>query len=255
MTERTSYAPGTPSWVDLGTPDIDAAVAFYGGLFGWRIEEGPPEAGGYRMCMLGDKPVAGMGPLTGDGQPSAWSTYVSVADADATAKAVDAAGGMTFVPPMDVLTVGRMAVFADPTGAAISVWQPRDHIGAGLVNEPGTFCWNELVVRDAAAATPFYEQVFGWKAVDSGMEGMTYTLFDNGGEQIAGMLQMDDSFPPQVPNHWMVYFSVDDCDAAVEKVTSLGGKVMMPASDSPVGRMAACLDSTGAAFSVIKLAG
>jgi len=254
MTERTSYAPGTPSWVDLGTPDIDATVAFYSGLFGWQIEEGPPEAGGYRMCMLGDKPVAGMGPLMGEGQPSAWSTYVSVADADATAKAVDAAGGMTFVPPMDVLTVGRMAVFADPTGAAISIWQPRDHAGAGLVNEPNTFCWNELVVRDGAKATPFYEQVFGWKAVDSGMEGMTYTLFDNGGEQIAGMLEMDDSFPAQVPNHWMVYFAVDDCDAAVEKLTSLGGKVMMPASDSPVGRMAACLDSTGAAFSVIKLA-
>lgn len=255
MTEKTSYAPGTPSWVDLGTPDIDATVGFYSALFGWQIAEGPPEAGGYRMCMIGDKPVAGMGPLMGQGQPSAWSTYVSVIDADATAKAVEGAGGMTFVAPMDVLTVGRMAVFADPTGAVISIWQPGDHVGAGLVNEPNTFCWNELVVREGAKALPFYEQVFGWKAVDSGMEGMSYTLFDNNGEQIAGMLQMDDSFPAQVPNHWMVYFAVDDCDRAVEKITSLGGKVMMPASDSPVGRMAACLDSTGAAFSVIKLAG
>jgi predicted enzyme related to lactoylglutathione lyase len=86
------------------------------------------------------------------------------------------------------------------------------------------------------------------------MEGMTYTLFDNGGEQIAGMLQMDDTFPPQVPNHWMVYFSVDDCDATLEQVTKLGGKVMMGPSDSPVGRMAACLDPSNAAFSVIKLA-
>ncbi len=116
MTEKTSYAPGTPSWVDLGTPDIDATVGFYSALFGWQIAEGPPEAGGYRMCMIGDKPVAGMGPLMGEGQPSAWSTYVSVIDADATAKAVEGAGGMTFVAPMDVLTVGRMAVFADPTG-------------------------------------------------------------------------------------------------------------------------------------------
>ena len=122
------------------------------------------------------------------------------------------------------------------------------------MSNQGRFVWRELLVKNQAKASAFYEQVFGWKAVDSGMEGMTYTLFDNGGEQIAGMLEMDDSFPAQVPNHWMVYFAVDDCDAAVEKLTSLGGKVMMPASDSPVGRMAACLDSTGAAFSVIKLA-
>ena len=114
MTEKTIYAPGTPSWVDLGTPDIDATVAFYSALFGWQIAEGPPEAGGYRMCMLGDKAVAGMGPLMGQGQPSAWSTYVSVADADSTAKAVEGAGGMTFVAPMDVLTVGRMATGSTP---------------------------------------------------------------------------------------------------------------------------------------------
>lgn len=122
--EMTSYEPGTPSWVDLGTPDQDAATAFYEGLFGWDVPEGPPEAGGYRMCMLRGTPVAGMGPQMNPDMPPWWTTYVSVADADATTAAVTANGGHVLMPPMDVLDVGRMAIFMDPAGAMFSVWQP-----------------------------------------------------------------------------------------------------------------------------------
>src|ERR1700743_630661 len=110
--EKTSYQPGTPSWVDLSSPDPDASAAFYGDLFGWQVHPAMPDAGGYRMAELRGLPVAGIGPQMQQGMPPAWTTYVSTADADATAKAVTAAGGQTFMPPMDVMDVGRMGVFA-----------------------------------------------------------------------------------------------------------------------------------------------
>ena len=131
---------------------------FYAALFGWEIREPLPEAGGYRMAELRGKPVAGIGPQMQPGMPPAWATYIATADADATAKAVAAAGGRTLMPPMDVLDAGRMAVFADPAGAVFGVWQPRAHQGAGIVNEPDTLCWNELASRDADAVIPFYSR-------------------------------------------------------------------------------------------------
>lgn len=127
MSERNTYAPGTPSWVDLGTSDPAAAAAFYSGLFGWDIQEGPPEAGGYRMCLFRGRPVAGLGPSQSEGMPPWWTTYVAVSSADETAAAISANGGTVLVPPMDVLDVGRMAVAADPYGAVISVWQAGTH--------------------------------------------------------------------------------------------------------------------------------
>jgi len=108
MSVRTSYTPGTPCWVDLGTPNIDDAAAFYGGLFGWSIEEGEnaEQTGGYRQAELRGKPVAGVMPLMQEGQPPAWSTYISVEDADATADRVREAGGSVLAEPMDVLDLG-----------------------------------------------------------------------------------------------------------------------------------------------------
>src|SRR5947209_20301893 len=167
--ERNEYAPGTPSWIDLGSPDLDGSAAFYGGLFGWTcLEAGPPEeTGGYRMFFYKDKPVAGLGPQQSPGPPY-WTTYVSVASADDTVAKAKAAGGTVFVEPMDVLDVGRMAIFADPTGAVIAIWQPGTHVGSGWVNEANTLCWNELSTRDLPTATAFYEAVFGWKANTQG---------------------------------------------------------------------------------------
>ena len=144
MSRVESYAPGTPSWVDLASPDVERSIAFYGDLFGWDAPELPPEAGGYRMFESGGVPVAGCGPIMMQGQPPAWTTYVSVADADAAVARVTVAGGTVLAPPMDVLDAGRMAVFSDTTGAACAVWQPRRHPGAGLVNQSGALVWNEL---------------------------------------------------------------------------------------------------------------
>ncbi len=253
--EVTSYAPGTPSWVDLGTPDPQAAAAFYSALFGWEISEGPPEAGGYRMCMLRGLPVAGLGPQMNAEMPPFWTTYVSVADADETTAAAAAAGGQVIVPPMDVLDVGRMAIFADTVGAVISVWQPRAHIGAGIVNEPGSICWNELATRDPGAAISFYDAVFGWVAHGTDMGDFVYTEFQVHDRPVAGMMPMGPQFPAEVPSHWAVYFAVADADASVARVTELGGSVHVPPMDIPmVGRFALCQDPQGAMFHVLALA-
>jgi predicted enzyme related to lactoylglutathione lyase len=201
------------------------------------------------------KAVAGVGPLMAEGQPPAWTTYVYIEDADTTAKEIESAGGTALAPPFDVMTAGRMGVFADPTGAVIAIWQPRDFQGAQLVSEPATICWNELHTRDPERARQFYQDVFGWGGQTSQMDGMTYTEWKLGDATIGGMMPMGDQFPANVPPHWLVYFAVDDCDASVAKAGQLGGSVLSPAMDIPQGRFAVLGDPQGAAFGIIKLSG
>lgn len=253
MPEVNEYAPGTPSWVDVATTDVPAARAFYGELFGWQVEDLGPEAGGYTICRIDGKQVAGIGPIMGEGQPPMWSSYVNVDDADAAAKAIEAAGGSVLAPPFDVLDAGRMGVFSDTGGAVFSVWQPKAHKGAELVNQPGAFCWNELATRDVEGAKNFYRSVFSWAGETSEMEDMSYTEWKLDGNSIAGMMPMGDRYPPEVPAHWLVYFAVGDTDGAVAKITDLGGGVLVPAMDSPAGRFAVVSDPAGATFAVIKM--
>ncbi len=259
MPNVDSYAPGTPSWIDLGSPDIDAAVAFYGGLFGWTATEAGPveETGGYRMFELGGRLVAGIGPQQAPGPPY-WTTYVAVADADATAAKVVDAGGTVIVPAMDVMTAGRMAVFADPEGTVFSVWQAGDHHGAQVVNEPGSLTWNELTCRQPDQAKAFYGAVFDWTANDTDQGGgMTYTEWQLGGKPVGGMMVMTgDEWPgPDVlPSHWMVYFAVADTDVTAARCSELGGQVPVPPTDIPPGRFAVLNDPQGAHFSIIKMA-
>jgi predicted enzyme related to lactoylglutathione lyase len=250
-----TYAPGTPSWVDLGSPDVEASKRFYGQLFGWVANVAPqPEAMGYTMFALGGKTVAGLGPLMNPQQPPAWSTYVSTENADATAAKVKEAGGQVLVAPMDVMDMGRFAVFMDAGGAAISVWQPKSYQGAELANAPGSFCWNELATRDMEGAKKFYQAVFGWGAKTQSMGGEgSYTEWQLGGKSIAGGMPMGSNFPPQVPPHWLTYFAVEDTDASIAKAQQLGGKSMMPAMDSPAGRFGVLQDPQGAIFAVIKV--
>lgn len=258
MSERASYAPGTPSWVDLGTPDIEAAVEFYGGLFGWDIpeSENAEQTGGYRQAMLNGKSVAGMMPLMQEGQPPAWSTYVSVADADATAAAVREAGGNVIAEPMDVMDLGRMAIFVDPTGAVFGIWQAGAFPGAALVNEPGAISWNELNTRDLEAAKAFYGPVLGWTFEDQDMGEMgSYTTIKLGEDMVGGMLDMAGrGVPDQIPAHWQVYFAVEDTDATVAQAKQRGGSVMVEPIDIPAGRFAIFTDPFGASFAAIALA-
>jgi predicted enzyme related to lactoylglutathione lyase len=256
MSERTSYAPGTPCWVDLGSPDLEAAVGFYSGLFGWEVPELPnsAEMGGYRRAKKNGIDVAGMMPLMQEGQPPAWSSYVAVADADATATAVKEAGGTVMAEPMDVADLGRMAVFADPTGAVFGIWQAGTFAGAGLVNEPGALSWNELGTRDVEAAKTFYGTVFGWGFEEHDMGEMgTYTEWQQDGNSIGGMMDVTGRLPDEIPAHWLVYFAVENTDAALETVKSSGGSVSFGPVDIPAGRFAIVTDPHGAAFAVIQM--
>jgi predicted enzyme related to lactoylglutathione lyase len=250
--EMTSYEPGVPSWVDLGTPDLEKAASFYSDLFGWECPVGPEEAGGYRVCHIGGKAVAGLGPAMSPGPP-VWSSYVNVESADDVAAGVTANGGQVFVAPMDVMTAGRMAVFADPMGAAFGVWQAGDHKGAELVNEPGTFSWSELVTTDVPASKAFYGAVFGWGADTHGDGPGAYTEWQVNGRSIGGMMEKPPQMPAEVPPHWAVYFNVSDTDAAVARVAELGGAVIMPPMDIEPGRFAVVADPTGAMFNVIAI--
>jgi predicted enzyme related to lactoylglutathione lyase len=256
MSERTSYAPGTPSWVDLGSPDLDAAVEFYSKLFGWQVPpaENVENTGGYRRATKDGADVAGMMPLMQEGQPPAWSTYVSVADAAATAAAVKEAGGSVMAEPMDVMGLGTMAVFADPTGAVFGIWQPGTFPGAGRVNEPGALSWNELNTRDPDAAKAFYGAVFGWGFEDHDMgEIGTYTELKVGEDSVGGMIDITGRAPDEVPPHWLAYFAVENTDAALETVKSSGGGVAFGPVDIPAGRFAVVHDPHGAMFSVIQM--
>jgi uncharacterized protein len=254
------YAPGTPSWVELSSPDTDAAAAFYGELMGWEATEPGPveETGGYRMFQQGEQRVAGLMGHMQEGQPTVWSTYISVADADATAGKVTAAGGTVMLEPMDVMDIGRMAYFSDPTGAVFGIWQPKSFPGADLVNEPNSLCWNEVLTRDADADKSFYPAVFGWTPGKPAFEGApeSYTVWEVDGTPVGGMMQMTEPyFPAEVPPHWSVCFAVADVDAVVAKARDLGATITYEPMDMPIGRFAGIVDPQGASFSVMQGAG
>src|SRR5262249_23588394 len=166
MSERDGYIPGVPCWVDTSQPDPDAAVAFYGGLFGWDFEDvmPPGSPGRYFVARLRGGDVAAVTSVPEGAPPMAiWNTYIWVESADDAASKVRDAGGSELMAPFDVMDAGRMAVFADPEGAAFCVWQANQHRGARIVNEHGSLNFNDLATRDVEAAKRFYGAVFGWK--------------------------------------------------------------------------------------------
>jgi len=255
MPEVTKYEPGTPSWIDMGTSDLEGAIAFYSGLFGWEIEIGAPELGRYSNALVRGKPVAGLADQQEPGMPIFWATYISVDDVDQTVDKVKKANGSVIVEPMDVMEYGRMAVTMDSGGTPISFWQPNEHIGAAIVNEPGTLCWNELTTRAVDESIEFYGAVVGWEAQKMDYGDGSYYMWNLNGKPVGGMMPMEgDMWPPEVPDHWMVYFAVDDTDASAAKVIELGGQVPVPPTDIPAGRFAVANDPQGGHFSIIKMA-
>jgi predicted enzyme related to lactoylglutathione lyase len=254
MPEMTTYKPGTPCWIDLGSPDIDASVEFYAGLFGWDVpeSENAEQTGGYRQAMKDGRPVGGLMPLMQEGQPPAWSTYISVEDAEATAASVREAGGSVLAEPMEVMELGRMAVFADPEGAVFGIWQPGTFNGAGIVKENDALVWNELNTRDPGRAREFYRAVFGWEFDEREFETGVYTSIRVGEDTVGGMIDITGRAPDEVPAHWLVYFAVEDVDATVATATEWGGGVALEPFDvAEVGRIAIVKDPAGAVFAVM----
>jgi predicted enzyme related to lactoylglutathione lyase len=260
MSERTEYAPGEFCWVDLATPDLDGAKSFYGELLGveWEPAPGSPEeTGGYGFLVKDGKQVAGMGPPQQEGQPPAWSSYIAVEDADATAERVKEAGGQVHADPFDLPNEsGRMAVLQDPTGAFVCINQQQKHPGAQLVNEPGSWTWNNLMTRDVEAAKDFYGRVFGWTAAQpEGAPDYIWNWQMDGQrwpEGLAGMARMGSEMPSDAPPYWQVYFMVENADEAVEKTKAAGGSLIFGPLDIPIARMAVVFDPQGAAVSVLE---
>lgn len=272
MPERDGYIPGVPCWVDITVADPEAAAEFYGGLFGWEFEDLIPEGepGTYLVGRIRGGDVGAVSSQI-DGQPApvAWNTYIWVESADQTAAKVREAGGSVVMEPADIFDSGRMAVFADPEGAVLSVWQAKAHKGSRIVNEHGSVNFNGLNTRDLEAAKGFYGAVFGWETLDLG-GGMMWTLPGYGDylEALtpgmrAGMAEMGapegfedsvaslNSIPedqPDTPPHWGVTFAVDDADASAERVKELGGQVIAGPFDAPWVRMAVVSDPQGAPF-------
>jgi predicted enzyme related to lactoylglutathione lyase len=273
MSHEDRYIAGVPCWIDTNQPDPDAAVAFYGDLFGWEYEDvNPPEAPGkYYIARLGGGDVAGIGSAY-EGSTTAWNTYVCVDDADETAAKVRAAGGGVIMEPADVGDAGRTAVFTDTEGAAFSVWQRKRHRGATVVNEHGSLNFNTLSTRDLDAARAFYGAVFGWELLDIGNTGAMWGLKAYGEfleARTPGMREnMEKMGAPanfqdvvaavnpltddDTPAHWSITFAVDDADAIAARAPQLGGKVLMPPFDAPWVRMTIIEDPQGATFMASK---
>ena len=252
MTEFSSYAHGTPCWVDVTSPDLDKTIEFYRGLFGWEAHQDPrPEAGGYTMFTLRGKYVAAASPPQQEGVPPHWTTYIASDDVDETAAKIREAGGTVLAEPFDVFDAGRMTVAQDPTGPIFGVWQAGTHHGAQLANEPGAFQWNECETRDVETAAEFYKAVFGYDVAEFDMgQEEPYRLFMLGENRVAGLFKMTDEMEG-VPPNWMSVFAVADCDAAATKAKELGGELLFGPMDIPVGRFAVLQDSTGAVFQVV----
>jgi predicted enzyme related to lactoylglutathione lyase len=260
MSERSEYAAGEFCWVDLSTTDVEAAKRFYGELLGADAEPAPgfpEEDGGYGYFTKDGKRVAGFGPSQQEGQPSFWLSYVKVEDTDETTARMKEAGGKLHFGPVDLPGgSGRIAVFQDPTGAVIAISEEREHKGAQLVNEPGSWTWNNLLTRDVEAAREFYGKVFGWTPTRGEgvpdyiwnwqMEGQRWP------EGIAGLMAMGSEMPAEAPPYWQVYFAVDDLDAAIEKTKGDGGRLIFGPQDTPVARIAVLFDPQGASFSLIE---
>lgn len=252
------YEPGTPCWIDLMVPDQQAGLDFYRDLFGWQGEIGPDEYGGYSVCTQKGKPVAGLMKAMAMGDqpapPTAWTTYFSVQDADATEAAVKANGGTVIMPASDVMTLGRMFVAADPYGAVFGVWQPRDFKGAEIVKEHGALAWNQLHSPDVAGAGAFYSAVLGVTAGPM-PEMPEFTGFQVKGRTVGGVMGME-NLPEGTPPHWLVNFAVDDTDSVVDALVHSGGSVLAPPFDmDKVGRMAVVQDPQGAVFAVVAAPG
>ncbi|MFF1870860.1 VOC family protein [Kitasatospora herbaricolor] len=256
----TDYVPGSPNWLDLGSPDTAASAAFYGDLLGWAFASAGPAAGGYGFFQQDGRTVAALGPLTEEGATSAWTIYFRTTDADRTTAAVERAGGKVRFAPFDVFTNGRMAGYTDPTGADFAVWQPHDTVGLDAVNDPGTLCWTECYSTDAEAGKAFYRAVFDWQEQDVPFGDVTYTVLTPAGggtdDGQGGIMQLGpEQTAAGTTSHWLPYFEVLDPDACTATAERLGATVRIPPTDfHGVGRLAQIVDPHGAVLAVIRSA-
>jgi uncharacterized protein len=287
--ERDGYIPGVPCWVDASGPDPEAAVDFYGGLFGWEFDDVADRSYFIAGCEAtawslfdgsgesrsGD--VAAVGSISDAAPPRAtWNTYFWVDSADEAASKVRAAGGGVVTEPFDFMDASRTAVFTDLEGAEFRVWEAKEHKGARLVNDPGSLNFNGLNTRDVERARSFYGSVFGWQtlALGGGVELWTLPGYGDwlerahpdlrkrvaeagtveGFEDVVATINPIAADDRDTPAHWSVTFAVDDADGTAAKAAELGGRVIVPPFDAPFVRMTVIGDPQGATFIASRFA-
>jgi uncharacterized protein len=254
MAERTKYAPGTFSWTDLTTPDQEGAKAFYMELFGWEADDRPiGESMVYSMMRLDGKDVAAISPQPEQqreaGAPPMWNSYITVRSADEAVTRAEQLGATVHAPAFDVFDVGRMGVVQDPQGAFFEVWEPKSHIGAGLVNAPGALSWNELASPDLDGAAAFYGDLFGWTTEPFPDSPTPYLIIKNSDGHTNGAMRP--TMPPDSPPFWLVYFGIDDVDSGLAKIGELGGSTIVEPMDIGAGsRIGVAQDPQGAVFAL-----
>lgn len=247
---------GAPCWIDLSTSDLERAVAFYGELFGWAATDTGADFGHYHIVSKGGADLAGMaGKMPGmESMPDAWTIYLAVEDIAATTERITASGGQVMFEPMVIGDQGSMAIAVDPSGAAFGLWQPARRKGFELHGEHGAPAWFELMTRDFGAASGFYASVFGVELADmeGGGEAPAYKTINVNGSMHAGIMDAAQGMLPDgVPSNWIVYYGVDDTDAAVAKAQELGGSVLVPGAETAWGKWAVLADPMGADFAII----
>jgi predicted enzyme related to lactoylglutathione lyase len=250
MDVDTNQPLGTPTWIDLGVPDLDRALAFYGAVFGWEFDVGPEETGRYTMCFLRGRRVAAISALH-DPARVFWNVYLATDDCDRTAERARAAGGTLLVEPMDVMDQGRMAIVRDPVGAQFGLWQGRAHTGAQVVNEPGALVRNDLVTPEPAPAREFYAAVFDFALEGNpAMPGADFTFLRRpDGHEIGGIMGA-----PGSTSAWSTTFEVAGTDEALQRALDAGGR-SDGAQEFLYGRLATITDPFGAEFSIITRPG
>lgn len=247
-------APGTPCWVDLAVPDLDASKEFYAAVFGWTFVDSGEEFGHYSVAQVGGRAAAAIGPLQGEGQPTVWTVYLATEDADATAKLITENGGTLLAEPMDIPGNGRMAIAVDPVGAAFGVWQSAGMHGAEVYLEPGSLVWVDVRLPDPDTGRAFYSAVFGYRYEDTEGAPDDYSTikFDGArdGESVGGIGGMMGA-PEGTPPHWLAYFMVSDVNAVGAAAVEAGGTTMGAPFDTPYGPMLGITDPHGAMFFVV----
>ncbi|MFE0351014.1 VOC family protein [Streptomyces griseoluteus] len=245
---------GTPCWADAMFTDLEGAKRFYGDVLGWTFGESSSEYGNYTQAYADGKAVAAVvPPMPGQESTSQWCLYLASPDAAATAAKAEENGGEVLMEPMRVGDFGTMAIAREPSGAVFGIWQGDAHEGFEAVAEPGACCWAELYTREPEKADAFLSAVFPYRMKDMADEHVDFRLFDLGADPVLGRMRMGEEFPPEVPSYVNVYFTVDDCDAAVARATERGAVLRFGPMTSPFGRFAALTDPQGTSFSVIDV--
>ncbi|MEU6241610.1 VOC family protein [Streptomyces sp. NPDC047024] len=245
---------GTPCWADAMFTDLEGAKRFYGDVLGWTFGDSSSQYGNYTQAYADGKAVAAVvPPMPGQEGQSQWCLYFASPDAAATAEKIRENGGEVLMPPMQVGDFGTMVLAREPSGAVFGVWQGGVHEGFEAVATPGAYCWAEVFTREPEKSDTFFSAVFPYHAKDMEDDAVDFRVFDLGADPVLGRMRMTEDFPPEVPSYINVYFTVDDCDAAVARATDLGAVLRFGPMTSPFGRFAALTDPQGANFSVIDV--